>query len=459
MACDSDWTIRFLIDDGNFEVRPISMSMKTSRHEYDFCRAKLPSEVGEMMKPHTRFSSGKLYGLTKALVLHNDRPIHYFVFRPDWVDYGSEFTHLKLKDLHKALNNTVIDEKRGSVNLVDIYTQIKNKASDRFVTEIDFSVPDESIRTVYGNVGVSNLSDDSLQYNPTQLIERDDTKRAIESKYAIDFDEISPEMALRRLNSKFQVKSWFNSEGTLVVGLPSAKGIRHLAAPNDDRVWRYKDPSISHGREPVKKVIVEGSWVDEPGVDFSDALNWFDDGGMADVKAMGIAERTDIEYGSRFTVKATKAKRDALPIIAKLALKERMKQQNMGTIEIDPALSGEEVSSVIDVEPGDLIQLVPNDEFFEDPTAESGVVGDSPDYPDKVCGDFINNEVYLISEVEHSVTEAGDWQVHLDMGMYPDVEINSFMSYFDPNNDEWVDNSEIGDDGDLAGGIFEFESI
>jgi len=434
------------------------MSLKMSRQKYDFCRAKLSWEVGEEMKPHTRYEDGALYGLKPVDVCYNGEPIQRLMFRPDWVDYGSEFTHLQLHDLHKALADGVVDEQRDTVTLEDIYQTVIEAASNRLVNEVHFTVPDQQVRTLYGSQSSSGRGG----YYRQQQAERDETKKLVESDYAVDFNQISPENAIQRLNEKFRLKSWVNRNGVLVVGLPEAKQVRHIAAPNDERVWRYKDPSISHGREPIKKAVVEGAWVDEPGIGsigdgVDEVASWFngDDKGGADVKAMGVAERQDIDYGSSFVVKNTKAKRNALSHVARLALKERMKQQNAGTVEIDPELSGTDVSNVVNLSSGDLLHLVPNDDYFDNPTATSGVIGDSPNNPEAVRGGFVNNEVYLVTEVEHTVTEAGEWQVFADLGLYSDVEIKSYMSYFDPAAREWVDDDEIAEDGSLQGGFFE----
>jgi hypothetical protein len=464
MTCDHVWTIKFRdVNYGEpFEVRPIEMSLKMSRHEYDFCRAKFSWEVGEEMKPHTRYEDGALYGITPVDVCYNGTAIQRLMFRPDWADYSSENTHLQFHDLHKALSNGTIDEQRQTVQLEDIYQTVVEAASNRLIDTINFTVPDEQVRSLYGEITTAGRAGAHRR----QQIEQDNTKKAVKSDYAVDFENISPENALRRLNKKFRLKTWVNREGELVVGLPEANSIRHIAASDDERVWRYKDPNISHGREPIKRAIVEGAWVDEPGLGgiddgIDEVASWFngDDQGGADVKAMGIAERTDIDYGTEFAVKSSNAKRDALPEIAILALKERMKQQNAGTVEIDPELSGTEVSNVLDLDPGDFLHLVPEDDYFDNPTASSGKVGDKPEDMDEVCGGFVNNEAYLVSEVEHSVTDTGEWQVFADVGMYPDVPIDGSMSYFEPDDNSWVDDNEISDDGSLSGGWLGFESI
>lgn len=460
MSCDHVWTIKFRdVNDGEpFEIRPIEMSLKMSRTEYDFCRATLDWEVGEEMKPHTRYEDGALYGLVPVDVCYNGDPIQRLLFRPDWVNYGTQETHLELHDLQKSLASGVVDEKRESANLIDIYKKIIESASNGLIPELseedNFTLPDNQVRTIYGERGVRDLGKTTFSETGDQIIEADETKAVVEGHYAVDFDNISAEKALHRLNKKFRLKSWVNREGELIIGLPEANRIRHVAASDDDRVWRYKDPSITHSREPIRKVLVEGAWVDEPGFDV-DVTEWFDEGGTADVKAYGVAERTDVNYGTQFIVKSTRAKKDGLPDVAKLALHERMKQQNVGKVEIDPDLSGTEESNPINLATGDLLHLVPEDDYFNNPTATSGEIGDGPDNPGDVCNGFVNNEAYLVTGVEHNLTREGEWQIHADLGMYPDIETTAFMTYFNPANNEWVDSSQIVQEGENEGELKE----
>lgn len=451
MTCDHDWTFKFRgINDESgaspLEVRPISMSLKKSRSEYNFVRAKLSYDVGEMMKPHTRYSTGKLYGIVPVDVCLNGDPIHRLLFRPDWISYGSQYTHLTLHDLHKSLADGILDIQRQKVRLEEIYQEVVNGANNRIIDEVKFTVPDEQVRTIYGQSALNNTRGNDFDGARDEVL-RDKTKAAVDSSTAVDFDQISPEKALQRLNKIFQLRSWINSEGVLVVGLPEAKQVTHLAAPRDERVWRYKDPSINHSREPIRKVMVEGAWVDEPGVEHNPA-EWFNKGGTADVRAIGIAKRTDIDYGKVFSVSATKAKKDSLAQIAELALTERMKEKNSGTVEIDPDISGTTVSDPKDVQPGDYIRLVPEDSYYDNPTANSGAIGDSPD-PEEICGEFTNNETYRINEVEHNLTEDGSWQIFCDLGLEPNITVRSFMTYFEPSSGEWVEAENVADDGSL----------
>lgn len=447
MACENDWTIRFEnVGDGHFEVRPIEMSLTQARTEYSFFRAKLPYEVGMEMKPHTSSENGKLRGLTPVTVLQDGRVVAKLLFRPDYVDYRSNFTHLQLHDRQKALSDGLLDISRSTIQLKEIYKEVVGSANNRIIDTIRFTVPDGHIRTVYGKKGLNSQQPENGEYkNRLFAAGLDDTKRVIDSLYAADFDNISPEKALARLNKKFRLQSWLNREGELVVGIPEANNIRHLAAPRDNRVWRYSDVGVRHSREPIKAVAVEGAWVDKPGYD-PDPTDWFDKGGTSDVKAYGIAKRTDIKDGAIFTVSASQAKKDALPHISRNTLIERIKQANAGSVELDPDLSGSMVSDIIDLRPGDVLRLVPDDDLFESPTATSGEIGDVPELHNEACGDFVNNESYLVTEVEHSVQD-GNWMVHTKLAMVPDVQIKSFMTYFEPKEENWVENSEVEGDG------------
>jgi hypothetical protein len=238
---------------------------------------------------------------------------------------------------------------------------------------------------------------------------------------------------------------------------PTHRTQRYQTTSLDSRVWRFKDPSISHSREPVRGVIVEGPWEDEPGIDASDVLNWFDDGKFADVKAVGIAERQDVDRGTYVSVSATEAKKDALPELARLALIEEMKQQNAGSVSIDPVESGTNFTSPVDALPGDYLHMIPDDSYIEgEITAESGSIGDGNINYDAACGGIVRNEVYLITEVKHKINRDGSWQINADIGLVPDIEPpKRYISYFDPRDEEWVGGDEIADNGELKKSIFE----
>jgi hypothetical protein len=472
MACKNNWTVQ--IHDVNenepVEIRPVQLSLTKARKQFDVCRAKFKPEVGEMLKPHTRYGDDAQLNNRKVVdVLLNGRQVQRLMFKPDSVDYGNDFTHITFHDLQKSLDDGLVDLQRETISAREAYQICFEKATNDLINGISYAIPANSGEVLVGESGIfvgapdeggspfagvdelRGLEGDVRKFvfgATARKIEQEETLQLTNSFFAVDFDRISPLKAILRLNEKFSLQTWVQPDGDLIVGTPEVTSQHHLAAPDDDRVWRYKDPRISHSREPIKTVIVEGAWVDEPDVaGLADDIGWFqgDNGsGVGDVVATGIATRTDVDRGKTIRIGNTKAKRDALPKIAKATMREKMKQQSTGTVELDSELSGEYVSKLRNIEPGDLLQIVPHDELFDNPNPGSGVVGSDPDVKDR-CRDFVNNEVYLIDEVEHNVTGGGHWMVQADVGMYSQAPIKSFLRYFDPESQNFLVEEDVFD--------------
>lgn len=458
MACRHDWTIKFLHGEGEpFEARPITMSLKFPRKEYQFCRATFPEEVGKQMEPHTANENGKLYGYTPVDILYDGEQITRMVFRPDWADYARKRTHVQLHDLHKTLASGAVDIQKHVAKIKSVYKELIEQADNNFVTSLDddnFQLPDDKRKWFDGEGFGTPLT--------TPKSERF-IKDFFNAELGIDLEKVSAEKAIQRLNQIFNITSWFNNNGELIIGVPEVDEQQHIAAPNDDRVWRYKEVDVTHGREPVKKVLVEGKWIDEPGWGgFDEAAasiaGVFGGGGREgkDVKAFGVAERTDIDYGTIFAVKNTNVSKEKLPEVAKVALSERMKDKNDGTVEIDPGLSGTYESHPTEIKPGHRLRVIPDDKLYNQPTAESGNLFDAPDNPELACGNIIHNENYLVSEVEHNVNEGGGWNLFVDVGLISNPPVESRLEYYDPGNNDWIDDkTEIEGDGEYNTSIDE----
>jgi hypothetical protein len=450
MSCTHNWTVKFLGTDQEepFEARPVQMSLKKSRSEYDFCRAKFPTEVGDMLEPETRFKDGSLHERSVVEVCYNGTSVQRLMMKPDWVNYGSRFTHIEFHDLQKSFAKGLIDIHRGSIKLKQIYEEVIDR-SDNLIEDYKFTIPENNVRRVFGAAGYF----EHPFKDPAQI----DTINGVNAFNAINFDQISPEKALERLNEDFSLKTWVNSDGVLIIGIPEAHGILHVAAPDDSRVWRYHDPNVTHPKDPIKSVVVEGGWMDAPGPDV-DPSDWFDQGGTGDYLPTGVAVRQDVNYGQQVKIKNTTTKRDGLSDLAVRHLKRRMKTANSGTVKILPDKSGEEVSSLLSPVPGDIIHLVPDDDFYDKPvSATTGNVHHPPDV-ENPCGSITNNEKYLITEVEHNVTMGGEWQLFVDVVLYTDVPIDSTLVFFDPESEEWVSEDDVFDNG-LIGNQLPVEDI
>jgi len=463
MSCGTHkWTLKFPQVNGSepFEVRPVEMTLKQKRREYDFARVKLPWEVGDEMKPHTRYEGGALRPRQPAVLAHDGDSIQTMMWDPDAVDYGDQYVHIELKDLQRSLENGVVDKQWDQVKLQDAYRYAFDQRQNKdLLTEIKFTIPEDMETTLVGSAAFDDTdsTDDfahsaaasSERRNQIAHIEQSDTYQMVDGHYAVDFNKVSPAKAIWKLNKKYRLTSWADSQGRLWVGTPETTSSLHVAAFDDERVWKWKDVSISHPRAPVQNVVVEGRWVDEPGIGtLDDVVSWInpaDEDGFGDFRATGVASRADVDYGLSFTVKNTKAKADVLGTVARLALREEMKKQNSGTVEIDPDASGD-FTAVKGVSLGDFLHIVPRDEHFENPTLESGRVGHTPqEIKSEACGGFTHNEIYVITGIEHNLDSRGSWSVSLDVGMYPDVPIEAFVRYFDPQSGEYMNEEQVYD--------------
>jgi hypothetical protein len=445
MSCENQdqWSVRIMGDDGVLmEAQPLSLNLSISRNEFDFCRSKFEWSVGEMMRPHTESSAGELFGLHRADVLLNGEVVQPMLFRPGWVNYTPEGTHVKLHDLHKALDVGEVDIREDKTEIRSIYSRVINSTPNRIIDSVRFATSVNIDRTIYTEASVKgNPTQAGLDANPNSinpdfipdfLHPKPEPDKVFGVVGEIDFENITPLKAVLELNKEFGFSSWIDNEGTLVVGVPEMDGQKHLAAPDDKRVWRYKDPQISHSSTPVKNVVIKGDWADAAGVE-TDPRDWF--GEQGDARPVGIATRTDVDTGRTIT-KETGAKKGSLKEIARLTLLEETKELHSGTIKLDPETSGTRVSRVEDVKPGDKIRVVPSEESVRS-------------YPNENCRNVVNNDIYDIYDVKHNISNGGSWLTNLDISIQPDLDIDTKFIYYNPQAGDVTEafNDPVGDAG------------
>lgn len=459
--CDNSWTFAFKSTGGIelVEARPIEFSMKRNRKRYDYCRVKFNHVVGEELKPATdgpeKTFSDPLSGYSIAVAKYDGQPVHELLFKPDWIKYGRDYTHVEFKDLQYALKDGNIDVKKSKWNAGGLYDSVISFVDNDVIQDYKFNVPKNQIGVLANaklpsgkiiggdNVSQGDVTDDA-----------DDFLRLV-LEMNFDFDDKTPETVIQKLNQLFGYHSWIEYPRTLVIGIPEAVNKTHLAAPNDERVWRYKNPTIAHSQEPIKRVFVEGKWYDDPGWDPGDIadeiISWGKDlsykkpsQGGKDVQAVGIAERTDIKSGKTIAYSSPEMEKENLKFAAETHLIEELKETDVGTVEIDYNNSGAAVSHAIhDVAPGDAIRVVPDDKYWDSPGATTGKIGDAPPR-DEICSGFVNNANYFVKEVEYNLTDGGYFSTFLDLATYPNMEIKTKLKYYDPSENEYVDERKQG---------------
>lgn len=457
MKCEGgDWTARFPTvpgQGGSPEYRPLEMNFQLNRRDFDFCRGTFDTVVGDQLMPHTRTDGGELRQPTIVEICFDGDAIRTLVLEPNNANYGSQATHLEFTDAQKLLDSGVVDMQREDIKLRDAYQYAFDKRENHGIIKgLKFAIPDDIPQEILARQeGLVGFGADHLPYgdlmNKIQA-EGNRNARLIDGTYVVDLDEVSPLKAILKLNNLYHIISWVGDDQYLWVGTPEALAQQHVAAPDDDRVWRYdtEEVQIRHPREPVAQVRVEGTWVDEPGQsldagEFVDWFNPFNEKGGGDVRATGVAYRTDIDYGQTLGISSTGAKRDVVADIAESALIEKMKEANSGTVQIQPSVSGN-YTAPVSTRPGDILHMVPDDDHFDSPTVNSGTLGNRPEV-EEGCHGFVYNELYFIQGVQHDVDDAGHWTMTLDVAMYPDEPTESVTRYFNPRSDELLTEEDV----------------
>lgn len=463
MTCENGqkWSIRFVAgDDLNlFEVRPIEFSLKHNRKRYDFARVTFPTEVGESLRPHIdNITTPPQFGdYQVAEFVYEDEVVRQMLYKPDWITFGRDYTHAQFRDLQHSLKDGTIDIRESDIGAGEIYEQVIDMAENNIIEGVVYNLPDEiftdSFNITTENPNIDGFIEEGLTSGGEQFNEN--------IKLNIDFDDKGPEQIINQINDYLNLQTWATNNRNLAVGMPEYGENGHVAAPNDPRVWRYKEPQITLGREPIKYCYVEGAWYDNPGWDLSDGIEEVkaqlselvenrgsfsfspDRQGGADVQAVGIARRTDISEGKTITMQNVGLTRQGLTDAAKNKLIEAIKDSNKGTVEIDVNNSGTDVSHPVEVNPGDALRIVPHDKYFDNPKATSGSIGDAPPR-DEICGGFVTNNTYFVKEIEHSLSKSGYYSIHFDLSTYPDMNIETTLAFYDPSSEEWLQNPRDG---------------
>jgi hypothetical protein len=432
-----DWTVRFPEIPGTggpAEFRPQTMTFTQNRSELDFARFQFDAVVGEQLKTHTGDDKPERQPVE---ILLDGTLMATMMVVPNTVQYGDRATYMTLKDLQKSLDSGIIDQNYRSDSIQGAYEFVFEAREVEIINEIKFTFPDT-------DDGTPQATD-----NPNMIVSEEQAKVVQDyanSTIEADFKNVSPLRALYQLNGDLGFHSWIDKEGVLWVGVPEVDPTTHVAAPNDDRVWRYTEASVRHPREQIRGVALRGKWVDQPGwnieTDITQISDWFIPGGQGtgDYRVIGVAERTDIDDGLLFEFKNADLKRDGVVDGAKLALIEEMKNQNTGHIQINPDKSGT-YTTFTGLAPGDFIHVVPHDKYFNGPYSKTtGQIGDEPDnHNSDWCGSVTKNESYTISGVQHTVHMSGRWEVTVDVILWPaekivdNIEVRTV--YFDPNAD------------------------
>jgi hypothetical protein len=452
MTCENsinNWTVKIigateedgLLQSGDFEFRPESLSIERNRNKYNYARVGIPQEVARTMRPQITHPDGGLSQHRRANILYDGSVHSILYYKPEWVTIGENTASMELHDRHKAADDGAVDYRR--INTVKgHYEDVISNINNQFVSTYSdfkndaFEIPDwkyneeTELRLRHLNFvspPEGGAQSDRAYGSPSELFD---------AKFRLSFDVASPQRAIERLNKVFGLRSWFEMDGNIAqikIGIPENDPTRFISAPDDKRVLRHKEPQMTLPKAPIKRVMVEnsGAWAEGEA-----------EQGEGEFR-VGVAERTDIEDGDSFAISNTNAPTDNLPKVAKARMVEEYKKGRSGSVTLDPARSGSDGGSPENLSNGDYLRTIPEDNHFENPDKKSGQPGNYADNLGEGCGNFIYNTDYLVTGIKDRVEESGRWTVDVDLTAQPDITMKSELRLYDPREDELVPDNQV----------------
>lgn len=462
MTCETGTSVTFQFLNGDdeifLEIAPRSMQFDRTRGEFDYCQAEFDNEVAKILKNPLDNESSYLRQPLPVIFTIGGNAIYRLLWVPDGVTFGEDSIHIEFHDPQKYLTRGEVDWRRENVKLKDAYEHIFNQRNTEgpdLFNEIKFSVPEEAFEELRNTTNdaplffqttdeetqdlLSEESDENGLWmskdSAITSLEQENVYNIVEGHYAIDFERLSPWECITKLNKKFGVTTWAAPDGNFWVGSRQATGYRHVAAPDDRRVWKMSDYNVTAPRDPVTKSVVRGGWEDDPQEGWveeaSELINL--NRGTKDFRIEGVAElETNYIPGQEIYEEKVNAKRDTLEDIAKRKMMNKQREQNSGYIDIRPELSGTAFSDIRYVEIGDTLLTIPPEDDSNDGS---------------MCDTNIEKELFDVVGVQHELTADGAWNVRIDLTKQLDDElspdsITTDLRYYDPHNEKLVEDEK-----------------
>jgi hypothetical protein len=419
--------------------------------EFDMLTAEFSQKVADHLRPY--FEGNKqsiLNQLLPVVVSIQGEKIHRMLYSPDGVRFANNSVHIEFHDTQKYLTRGKIDWSANNIKLKEAYRHVfnnRNTSGPQIFTGIKFTVPGSAYEELLSTGSGTEIFGFSIEdRNTTGLIERErqnisdkfsnpnaqdainsieerNVKNIIKGHDSLNFNKISPWECIVKMNKKFGVTTWAGPSGNLWVGKREPTVDIHYATPDDSRVWHLSDYEFNQPRDPVVKATVRGGWTTDPSESWAENL-----GELAlnqetkDFRLEAVAEtKTTSFLGQEIVIERKEAKKDQLQALAKRFMMNKQREQQSGYIEIDPNISGTEISNIKNVKVGDRIRTIPPKNDQKSDTCESN----------------IDLEEWNVTGVQHQLDNNASWKVRLDVTKKLDDEldpkhISTKLRHYDP---------------------------
>lgn len=420
MTCSlaSEAQLHFPVSGVTFGIYEVSTRSQVGK--YSHAKIRIRREDGEIIED-------KVAVREPAVLQFGDHVQNRYVYQSDSLRLKNDKAWLTLYDARKILNYGVLSNKYDEVTLEDVVSEIASERDDPFnvITGVDF--PDESAiaeteswkeQTVEATAGsgadssgggflgiVESVYAFLLDIGTDALFLRKD-------KGGFDFDDISPNDALKQVEAEFSVEAWVNEEGILIVGRPQSKpNHRHVIPPNmEDSPYVISDYNITRGVTPVASVHLTGT------------QTWKKTGsGVFDGnKALYPIGRASIEgqpggvYAPEEPVRLRSV--EAIERAARNKLIELSTSERNGNIVFN-GFASSRPERLVTMSVGDTLAVAPN-------------IG-------QYCSKDVDGGAFVIEEIQHRIDTRNGWKVTVEVGAVPNNITTSSVWYLPERDEEY----------------------
>ncbi|WP_143421023.1 hypothetical protein [Halorubrum halodurans] len=352
-----------------------------------------------------------------------------YIYESDSLRLANDKAWLTLYDARRILNSGVISNKFDEVSLEDVVSFIVEEREDPFNAITGYAFPDESANAEtqsWKEQYVEAVAGEDVDANDGGLLGFVETAGAFltgliadatfirRDKGGFDFEDISPNDALKQVEAEYGVEAWVNEEGVLYVGRPeSSPNNRHVVPPNiRESPYVISDYNITKGVTPITNVHLTGT------------QTWQKTGdGMFDGnKALYPIGRATIEGQDGGTYAPDEPLRLRSPEALERAARNRLIDLAMSERNGNFVLNGfasTEPEKLVTMSVGDTLVVAPN-------------IGE-------YCTKDVDGGVFVVEEVQHRIDTRNGWKVTAEVGAVPDNITTSSVWYLPEKDEEYAD--------------------
>jgi hypothetical protein len=422
--------IHFLKSGLAFEA--FDLSTESEKTRYSHARVTVSDEAGKLM-------AQKAIDAEPVEVRIAGTVQNRYLYPEESLEIHRDNGRFRLYDARKILERGVVTEHFEEVNVGEVTNFIFENRDDpqnvlTGIRAVDNSLLQEEkqdaeediVEAIHGSgadaarSGWKGAINDAIGITADFLGRAGKTQGMPHNTYkGLEFDDISPNDALKMVENEFGFTSWVDDEGVLWLGLPAMKPKNRHAVSGvpTDKAYCMKEYNVVKGAHPVSVVKVNGE------------THWF--GGNTDGNVWNGGDPADELYPM-----AEAWVEDENGDVAGgkvITTEEPLKIWDLDSLE--DAARNMLISSSVDYRNGSIIFNGMASEQKEKLAAMT--VGDIimvADYVEGHCNKAAEGGSYIVSSIQHKFSPRRGWSVTVEVGSIP-RNINTMAVYYNASED------------------------